>query len=213
MKETATQKTEDEQNRIAQDEALAAIGEVYYRGIGTKRDFNQAFRYYRKAADLGNVSALRRLAFCYENGYGTTPDIEAALVCYEDASERGDALATLKLGDFYKEGLSSLITKDLRKATDYYFAALRQARHNLDAWNAPEIYLRIADCLYGGIGVKQDVETAYDFYNAAANLFLERLDSGDTESEELLEQAEQGADACGRILGYKQEVSPEGFEA
>lgn len=206
-------KTDDEQISIAQDEALAAIGEVYYRGIGTKRDFKQAFRYYRKAADLGNVSALRRLALCYENGYGTKPDIEAALVCYEDASERGDAMATVKLGDFYKNGLSSLITRDIHKAADYYFAALQQAKHNMDAWNAPDIYLRVADCLFSGTGCRKDVETAYDFYNAAANLFLERLDSGDTESEELLEQAEQGADECGRILGYKQEVSPEGFEA
>ena len=213
MADMTSVKTNEEQIQVAQDEALAAIGEVYYRGIGTKRDFKQAFRFYRKAADLGNVSAMRRLANCYEQGRGTKRDMEAALVCYEDASERGDALATLKLGDFYKNGLSSLVTKDIYKATDYYFAALRQAKHNMDAWGAPDIYLRVADCLVNGIGVRKDIETAYDFYNAAANLFLERLDSGDSESEELLEQAEQGVETCGKLLGYASEVSAEGFEA
>ncbi len=205
------QKTEKIQ--FKQDETLVAIGEVYYRGIGRSRDFNQAFRYYRKAADMGNVSALRRLGTCYERGQGTARDLEAALVCYEDASDRGDALATLKLGDFYKDGLKSLITKDIHKAASYYFAALQQAKHNMDIWGAPDIYLRVADCMLNGVGMNKDVETAYDFYNAAANLYIDRLDSGDSESEELLERAEQGAEICSKILGYKQEVSPEGFEA
>lgn len=213
MAEISENKHAEEQLLLAQDEALAAIGEVYYRGIGIKRDFHQAFRFYRKAADLGNASALRRLANCYETGRGTDRDLEAALVCYEDASERGDALATLKLGDFYRNGFSSLVTKDIYKATDYYLAALQQAKKNMDVWGAPDVYLRVADCLLNGIGIKKDIETAYDFYNAAANLFLERLDSGDSESEELLEQAEQGAETCAKLLGYRQEVSSEGFEA
>lgn len=198
---------------LKQDEALAALGEVYYRGIGIHRDFKQAFRFYRKAADLGNASALRRLGSCYEQGCGTAKDIEAALVCYEDASDKGDALATMKLGDFYMDGMNPLVTKDINRAANYYFTALQQAKYSRDMWSAPDVYLRVANCLLNGIGIKKDVETAYDFYTAAANLYLERLDSGDNDSEELLEQADQGAETCSKLLGYTEELSPEGFEA
>ncbi|MBQ9329317.1 MAG: sel1 repeat family protein [Solobacterium sp.] len=200
-------------NTIDEDEALAAVGELYYRGIGIEKDFEQAFRYYRKAADMGNASALRRLASCYEQGLGTTPDMEAALLCYEDASEKGDALATLRLGDYYRNGLNPLITKDMLKATDYYLAALQQAKYNMDVWGAPDIYLRVGDCLLNGIGIQKDVEAAYNFYSAAANLYLERIDSGDGESEALLEEADQGMEKCNELLGYVEEISPEGFEA
>lgn len=198
---------------VNDDEAFATIGEAYYRGLGIKRDFNQAFRFYQKAANMGNVPALRRLGSCYELGHGVKRDMEAALTCYETASEKGDAFATLKLGDFYRDGLNLYITRDRKKATDYYLAALQQAKQNFDVWNAPEIYLRVGDALRNGLGIERDVESAYDFYVAAANLFLERIDSGDADSEPLLEEAEQGADACGKELGYNDEVSPEGFEA
>lgn len=201
-------------NQVNDDEALATIGEAYYRGFGMKRDFNQAFRFYRKAADLGNIAALRRMGFCYELGHGTKRDLEAALTCYETASEKGDAMATLKIGDFYRDGLKKLITIDRAKATDYYLAALQQAKRNYDVWSAADIYLRVGDVLFKGIGIERDVEAAYDFYTAAADLFMERIDSGDSESEELLEEAEQGIQACNEELGYdEEEISPEGFEA
>lgn len=202
-------------DKVNDDEAFATIGEAYYRGLLMNRDFNEAFRFFRKAADMGNIPALRRLGACYELGHGTTRDLEAALTCYETASEKGDAFATLRLGDFYRDGLKALITKDRIKASNYYFAALQQAKFNYDVWNAPDVYLRVADCMFNGIGTERDVETAYEFYTAAANLFLERIDSGDTECEELLEQAELGMEVCSKELGIEddEELSPDGFEA
>ncbi|MBR4457123.1 MAG: sel1 repeat family protein [Solobacterium sp.] len=195
------------------DEALAALGEVYYRGIGTPCDYHQAFRYYRKAADLGNPAALRRLGNCYEEGRGTEVDQEAALNCYESASAKGDALATLRLGDFYKDGFASFITKDNAKAANCYLAALQQAIQNMDAWGAADIYLRVGDIMREGIGVPKDLEKALEFYNAAADLYLQRMDSGDSDSEALMEQAEEGADFCADALGYPKDLGNEGFEA
>ena len=198
---------------VKEDEAFATIGEAYYRGFGIKRDFNRAFLFYQKAANLGNIPALRRLGACYELGHGTKRDIEAALTCYETASEKGDAFATLKLGDFYRDGLKTYITCDRLKATNYYLAALQQAKQNYDVWNAPDIYLRVGDALRTGVGVERDVEAAYEFYVAAVNLYMERIDSGDSDCEPLLEQAEEGASICGEELGIDDEISPEGFEA
>ena len=207
------EKDKNSEYTVYEDEAFATIGEAYYRGLGIKRDFNEAFRFYQKAANMGNVPALRRLGFCYELGHGTKRNLEAALTCYETASEKGDAMATLKLGDFYRDGLKKLIISDRQKAANYYLAALQQAKQNYDVWNAAEIYLRVGDCLRTGIGIDRDIEAAYDFYMAAVNLFLERIDSGDTESEDLLEEAELGAEICAKELGYDSTVTSEGFEA
>lgn len=203
---------EKQDNRIlfSDDEAFATIGEAYYRGFGIKRDFNEAFRFYRKAANLGNAAALRRLGDCFVLGRGTKVDLEAALSCYESASEKGDACATRTIGDFYRDGFSAFITKDNKKATDLYLTALQQAKKNYDTWSAADIYLRIADCMLNGIGIEKDVEGAYDFYEAAANLFADRMDSGDEEAEELLEKADVGMKKCNEILGYD-EVPADGY--
>ncbi len=198
---------------FSDDEAFATIGEAYYRGFGMMRNYDEAFRFYRKAAAMGNPAAMRRLGDCFLLGRGTKPDAETALSWYENASEKGDASATLRIGDFYRDGFNALITKDNQKATDLYLTALQQAKKNYDVWNAPDIYLRIGDCMREGIGIEKDIEGAYDFYEAAANLFAERMDSGDSESEELLEKADQGMKTCSEMLGVTEELSNEPFDA
>lgn len=207
--------TDIQDNRVvfSDDEAFATIGEAYYRGLGIKRDFNEAFRFYRKAANLGNAAAMRRMGDCFKLGLGTDVDLEAALTCYETASEKGDACATRTIGDFYRDGFSAFITKDNRKATDLYLTALQQAKRNYDAWSAADIYLRIGDCMLKGIGIEKDVESAYEFYEAAANLFADRMDSGDTEAEELLEKADLGMKQCNEILGYDEIPADDFFDA
>ena len=205
--------TEDRVNKLSDDEALVTIGEAYYRGLGIRRNYDEAFRFYRKAAAMGNPAAMRRLGDCFLLGRGTKADMTAALEWYENASDKGDASATLKIGDFYRDGFNALITKDNKKATDLYLTALRQAKSSYDYWNAPDIYLRIGDCMREGIGIEKDVEAAYDFYEAAADLYSERLDSGDFESEELLERADLGMKACNELLGYEEEPASGMFDA
>ncbi|MCI2155119.1 MAG: sel1 repeat family protein [Solobacterium sp.] len=199
----AAENTQEQNNRS--DEALATIGEAYYRGLGVKVNYSEAFRYYKKAAEMGNIPALRRMGSCYELGRGVKKNMAEALSCYEDASARGDVTATYKVGDFYWNGVQSLLQKDVQKAADYYIEAFQLLQAANDVWNAPDVYLRIADCLYNGIGTDVDYRNAYDFYCSATDGFMDRMDAGDMECEDLLERAEKGEELCRTKLGLKED--------
>ena len=46
------------------------LGEAYEKGIGTRRNYEEAAKWYRLAADQNLAEAQYSLACCYVNGYG-----------------------------------------------------------------------------------------------------------------------------------------------
>lgn len=46
----------------------------YFQGAGTRRNERAGFQWLEKAAELGDVQALRELAVCLEEGYGVKPN-------------------------------------------------------------------------------------------------------------------------------------------
>ena len=49
----------------------AKIGYFYYTGTGGfAQDYNQAYQWFKKAADKGNSYAQYYLGLCYKNGHG-----------------------------------------------------------------------------------------------------------------------------------------------
>ena len=74
------------------------LGDAYYYGKGVAKDFTEATKWYKKAAEQGNASAQYSLGFCYENGKGVTKNLTEAVKWYRKAAEQGnkDALDILK---------------------------------------------------------------------------------------------------------------------
>lgn len=193
---------ENRDEKILQEQqTLASIGEAYYRGLGMNRNYHEAFRYFKKASDMGNVPSTCMLGTCYEMGRGTEQNMEAALDCYEKASDKGSVLATLKLGDFCRHGIDELIPKDIERAADYYIQAMNLAKKWNDGWDAPDIYLRLADFVYDGLGFEKDVMSAYHYYCMAEDGYLDRMDAGDTDLDKELDAAAAGAEKCRKELG------------
>lgn len=191
----------NEQREIMSEAAaLTDIGEAYYLGIGMERNYAEAFRYYKKAADMGSVFALCRLGICYESGLGTEKDMEKAMDCFEEAASSGNAVALYRLGDFYYNGVEGLVQRDVIRAADYYLNAMISAELVSDYWNLPDIYLRIARCMESGNGIEKSLPDAYDFYVSAINGYLDRADEGDVACEESLDYAETHADRLEKIL-------------
>lgn len=65
------------------------IGECFFFGLGTYRDYAQAFQYFETAAakmsdscDFGAQQACRNLGMCYQWGKGTAPDLLHARSMY-----------------------------------------------------------------------------------------------------------------------------------
>jgi len=88
----------------AQARAEANLGWWYETGAGGyPQDYNIAMKWYRKAANDGDVIANWNIARLYEHGWGVEADSEAAKSWYQKAADRGDersrrALETLQSG-------------------------------------------------------------------------------------------------------------------
>lgn len=75
-------------------EELNRRGNAYYAGIGVQRDYVQAAKWYRQAAEQGYAPAQFNLACCYEHGQGVARDyFKQAKAWYLKAAEQGHALA------------------------------------------------------------------------------------------------------------------------
>src|SRR5262245_28782792 len=80
-------------------------GNDYYQGGGVKRDYAEAIKWYRKAADKGNPFAMIHLGRMHEDGLGVPKDEKAAVRWYRKAADKGDAVGMGSLGYMYENGL------------------------------------------------------------------------------------------------------------
>ena len=54
------------------------------------QDQKKAIELYQKAADLGNTSAMTKLAVCYEKGDGVPQDKQKSIELYQKAANMGN---------------------------------------------------------------------------------------------------------------------------
>ena len=66
---------------------LNGLGNAYYEGIICERNYNQAFEFYERAINYGNIDALNNAGICYEFGLGTDKNKSKALELYKKAME------------------------------------------------------------------------------------------------------------------------------
>ena len=67
-------------------------------------DFQNAAKYYRKAAERGHAMAQKNLGNCYLDGKGVEKDPAEAVKWYRKAAEQGLAMAQTNLGVCYANG-------------------------------------------------------------------------------------------------------------
>jgi TPR repeat protein len=81
-------------------DSLPNDSHVIYRlatAYHVNRNFNDALRLYRQAADMGNADALNRLGEIYRNGRIVRQDIQEAARLFRRAADLGHATATANL--------------------------------------------------------------------------------------------------------------------
>jgi TPR repeat protein len=119
------------------------------------KDYAEAVKLYRKAAEQGNASAQFNLGNMYSNGEGVTPDDTEAVKWYRKAADQGHASAQLNLGNMYDNGEGVML--DDTKAVKWYRKAAEQG-HAKAQFNLGIMYAI-------GEGVPQDHVTAHMWYN------------------------------------------------
>src|SRR5438067_12457513 len=71
-------------------DAQATLGDVLRVGDEfTDQDFEEAIRWYRRAADQGHAGALNNLGAMYAHGWGVPQDAAKAATWYREAAELG----------------------------------------------------------------------------------------------------------------------------
>lgn len=143
---------------------------VMYLELEDVRDYAEAFRWFMKAAEQGNIEAQRRLGDIYNNGLGVTRDYSEAIKWYRMAKDKGDATAGSNLGAMYLHGTG------VRPDPVVAFYLYKQAA---DKGNF-EAKRQLADMYQGGIGVEKNVEMALTLRTELAQITrnsIQRFDS------------------------------------
>ena len=161
-----------------------------------EKDYAEAVKWFRKAADKGNAEAQCMLGVCYAKGQGVEKDPKQAVGWYRKAADQGQKEAQGNLAQCYTDGQG--VPKDLEKAVYWSRKAADQgnanAQNNLGAFYAGGIgglpkdekeavkwYRKAADqglkeaqynlgvCYENGQGVTQDYTEALKWYRKAAD--------------------------------------------
>ena len=100
--------TDFEKNGIIQNQLRRSMVNFAYCREGERlhsdKNYESAFYWFKKAADMGTCSSQRFLGLCYENGNGVEKDIEKAIHWYQKAAEAGDSGAQFNLAFCYEHG-------------------------------------------------------------------------------------------------------------
>ncbi|MEK7764447.1 MAG: tetratricopeptide repeat protein, partial [Nitrospirota bacterium] len=80
-----------------QAKAQFNLGTLYFNGEGAPKDYQQALRWFRLAADQGEALAQTKIAIMYDDGQGVRRNIVQAYKWYSLAATNGDKPATLLL--------------------------------------------------------------------------------------------------------------------
>lgn len=135
-------------------EEMYAEGVVLY----TKKNYGEAVKLFRKAAEQGHSMSQDMLGWFYDKGYGVPQNYDHAAFWYFKAAEQGDADAQYRLGYFYEHGIS--VAKNEVIAAEWY-------RNSAQKGFAPaQTFLAI--CYEYGKGVPKNLTEAKRWYQKAA---------------------------------------------
>lgn len=141
----------------AQVSAEAAVDKA--KAALDRKDYTEAMRWYRLAADQGNTVAQTHVGYLYEKGLGVPRDYAQALLWYRRAADRGHAAAQRNLGSFYQQGIG--VAQDYAEAMRWYRLAADQGNPGAQT-NVGYLYEK-------GLGVAQNYAEAIRWYRLAAD--------------------------------------------
>lgn len=99
-------------------EAVFLMGTAFDEGLGRATNIETAVRWYRQAADMGNVLAKHNLGNLYFAGRGVPQSDSLAVSWWLEAATLGDAIPQFRLGTMYQEGRG--VSPDLGEARRWY---------------------------------------------------------------------------------------------
>lgn len=125
-----------------------------------EKNYSEAFKWYRKAAEQGYVDSQLALGNMYDNGRGIGENDQEAAMWYRKAAEQDNAEAQFNLGLTYMNGNG--IEKNSLEAIKWFGKAANQGSSSAQ-FNLGVIYLQ-------GIGVEKNYSEANRWFLKATEL-------------------------------------------
>ncbi len=177
-------------------EALYHLGLCYENGEGTKRDAFQAYKCYKKAAELDHYLAQYKLGCCYVMGFGVEQNTKLGLEHLKNIAEHGHPEAHIELAKLYEEGRGDIIKneneafKSIQKAAElghvlgqymlgnYYKLGKGTKRDSIKAFEQYKsaamkkhvaAIWELSLCYQNAFGVEKDDDLAYQYLKEAAD--------------------------------------------
>jgi TPR repeat protein len=157
------------------------MGEIYKSGNGASRDYKEAIKWYRLAAEQGHAESQNRLGIAYRKGQGVLQSHKEATKWHRLAAEQGHAESQKRLGMAYRKGEGVLqshkeATKWLLKSAEQkYVKAQILIRTSYHQWHKQiaeegDLYAQrfLGASYYLGLGITQDYTKAAKWYKKAA---------------------------------------------
>lgn len=114
--------------------ALHELGLIYLKGDGIAENLNQAFEYFQKASDLGNLESTYVLGKIYLSQKTKYYNPKKAYNTFLDASDKNHAKSQLMIGRFLL--LGEIVEKDYEKALYYFKLSSKQKEYDANCYIA-----------------------------------------------------------------------------
>lgn len=105
-------------------EFQTTLATYYQDGEGVERNYKEAIKWYKKAADQGNRLAANKVSMMYYGGKGVDKDYEIASMLLEKYFQDASADEQYHLGQKFRQGM--MYPKDLNEAYKWYKKAAEQ---------------------------------------------------------------------------------------
>jgi localization factor PodJL len=138
--------------------AAFEVGVRYAEGKGVTINYDEAAKWYERAAHAGIVPAMFRLGTLHEKGLGASKDVDTARRYYMQAADRGNAKAMHNLAVLDADGGG--------KGAHYTSAA--QWFHKAAERGIADSQFNLGILYARGIGVEQNLAKSYKWFSLAA---------------------------------------------
>jgi len=138
--------------------AIGMIGTFYEEGLGVAKNETEAARWWKRAADKGDLGAQIKMGNAYMFGIGVRQDLAQGVKWYRMAAERGNPYAQYYLGEAFARGDG--IPRNPQQAIQWWTKAAEQGQ--------PDAQAELGYLYLTGLMVGQDSEKGITLLRAAA---------------------------------------------
>ena len=79
---------------------------MYYHGVGTQKDHEEAFEWFKKAAEENIPQAVFHLGLCYQHGHGVRKNEDKSFQLFQMAAKAGLPVAQRQLDHYFQEEMA-----------------------------------------------------------------------------------------------------------